>query len=110
MKKLIKRWLGITTLEEVIEKLEKEIKKKEIPTDLELQHLVGLAVMDALDGKNDTGSRWGWNCGFQNTVTRALENAAHDSAVRAAKEEIKNTIDTEVFIDKVVARINTKQV
>jgi len=112
MKTWIKRWLGITELE----------NQEKISYDMEalrmnvyaLRTMVGEAVATALAGEAD--SRWSYyyndDCSRFNTNTlhQALKAAATEQAEAVAERCIETRIRSESFIDEVVERIKRKQI
>lgn len=105
MKNKIRKWLGIDSIEETL-------RQRTKPTKEELRRMVGEAISDALSNKSDEElSIWSFPAfGTKNTLVKALERAALDTATKTAQWEIQQKIGTEAFIDDVVARIQRKQI
>ena len=96
MKNLVRKWLGI--------------KDPFIVDEIMLRRMIGEAFQSALEGSPD--SIWGSHLrtlGIKNTLNSALERASQDTATRIARQEIRDRVDTEEFIDKIVNRIKQKQ-
>ena len=103
MKNIIRKWLGITSIEE-------QIRHRTEPTEEKLRRIAGDAMLAALNGaKDEDWSPWGFSIETKNTITRALENASFESSSKQAKWEVQNIIGNEAFIDKVIERIKRKQ-
>ena len=100
MKKLIKAWLGI-----------KEPTKPTEQIDIQAaRFLIGQALADALDGREDFEERWGLSkYVVVNLLERRISAAAGRYGKDAAEKEIKEHINAEAFIDSVIDRIKRKQ-
>ena len=99
MKTLIKKWLGIEAVEKT-----PPISKEE------LRLMVGEAFRDALSGAKDHPmNSWYFQYDIPNTLTMALESAANKVAGDVAMFYIDKRIESEKFIDEIVARIQRKQ-
>ena len=86
MKKFIIRWLGI----------------EEFPEQAILK-AVRLEVKDAIDNPKFVHY-------VHNIINAEVRHNIEGEAKQVASEFIKNKVDTEEFIDKVVQRINSKQI
>ena len=103
MKNIIRKWLGITSIEETINHLKE-------PEKAALRRMVGDAIIAAFNGEKDEDlGKWNFSIETKNTVMRALENASLESVSKQARWEVKNIIDNEQFIDTVIERIKRKQ-
>jgi hypothetical protein len=103
MKNGIKKWLGITELENSgPQKIEKSTLRK----------MVAECVQDALNGKDDYFERTWFTSRIemQSSLERVIERYASEKAESVAKREIALRVDKETFIDQVAERIRIKQV
>lgn len=109
MKKWLRKWLGVESLDEKVDEICKKIdlELRIIPSDQELRHMVGKAVEDAFNGNPE---KWGFTIEMKNKLHQALEMAAIKPASKIVQHEIKQRIGTEEFIDSVVERIKRKQI
>ena len=104
MKKLIRKWLGIEALETKVEAL--PFGK------MEIRKLVGQALIDAMDGKEDESFGRAWYLaqeGVLNNFEAAVKRVASGHTEEISKDLISQKIDSEQFIDDIVARIKRKQ-
>lgn len=115
MKNFLKRWFGPPDIDGLNARIAAlEDRQTQIESDKQLRRLIGAAVRDAIEGTNR--DHWAYPEDMHAKVLLALRTAARDhlfsaeGKVRDAGIQVINeTVNSEKFIDEIVARIQRKQ-
>lgn len=103
MKKLIKKWLGITQLEQENSKLQKLI----CDSDIDLRNRIGKALWDVFSNKSDNDD-WGYPYNWADYNNKFLE-VVYRAVQTPTQHAVKQSVNSEEFIDKIIERIKNKQ-
>ena len=101
VKNLIKKWLGITNLEQ----------RQAVTTEKSIEEMIGDAFMSIWsDENNKYFSRW-FDSGFdpKRKISMVIERLAQDTIEKSTNHYLANLINREELIDNIVKRIKDKQ-
>lgn len=87
-----------------------EIKDPIVISDIELRHLICRAIEDLLNDYENVGI-YKWNSSFDSRqwVKRTIEKYCHENTKTLVSTETRNVVNSEKFLDEIVARLRNKQ-